>query len=328
MHSQHGGQLRHAAEQYQIPLKNWVDLSTGINPNGYPIPDIPADCWQRLPEDNDGLLAAAYQYYQADSLLAIAGSQAAIQTLPYCFPRSNVGVLTPSYYEHKACWQRAGHQIIPLSPEIIDQTLSQLNILIIVNPNNPTAQLFSKQQLLDWHKTLHAKNGVLMVDEAFIETSPENSLSPCAPRKGLIILRSIGKFFGLAGVRCGFILAEPRFLQQLELRLGIWSISHPSRYIVTQALNDFVWQQQTLLSLPQQSHALQQLLEKQNVKVTGNHALFQWIKTDRAKKIHHQLAQHGIFTRLFDQPQSLRFGLPKNKAQSLQLAFALSKITP
>ncbi|MCK4493250.1 MAG: threonine-phosphate decarboxylase [Methylococcales bacterium] len=328
MHSTHGGQLRHAAEHHQIPLKNWVDLSTGINPNGYPIGDIPTDCWQRLPEDNDGLLAAAYEYYQADSLFAIAGSQAAIQTLPSCFPRSNVGILTPSYYEHKACWQRAGHNIIPLSPESIDEKLSQVKVLIIVNPNNPTGHLFSKQQLLDWHKALHAKNGVLIIDEAFIDNTPENSLGSLSPRKGLIILRSVGKFFGLAGVRCGFILAEPHFLQQLELRLGIWSISHPSRYIVTQALKDFSWQQHTLKALTQHSQRLQQLLEKQGLKVTGSHALFQWIKTDSAQKIHHELAQQGIFTRLFDQPQSLRFGLPKNKAQRLQLALAFSKIIP
>ncbi|MCK5897965.1 MAG: threonine-phosphate decarboxylase [Methylococcales bacterium] len=328
MDSTHGGQLRHAAEHYQIPLKNWIDLSTGINPNGYPVSDIPADCWQRLPEDNDDLLIAAQQYYQADSLLAIAGTQAAIQSLPQYFPCSKVGILSPSYYEHKACWQRAGHEIIPLSPHTIEEHLRQLKVLIIVNPNNPTGHVFSKQQLLDWHKILQAQNGVLIVDEAFIDTDPKQSLTTYSPRKGLIILRSIGKFFGLAGVRCGFVVAESNFLKQLESTLGIWSISHPSRYITTQALKNFTWQQQTRAALKQQSRSLQQLLKKQGLMVTGRHVLFQWIKTHRAAEIHHKLAQQGIFTRLFDEPQSLRFGLPKNSDQSLQLALALSKITP
>ncbi len=327
MHSTHGGQLRHAAEHYQIPLKNWIDLSTGINPNGYPVKDIPAHCWQRLPEENDGLLAAAKSYYQSDTLLAIAGSQAVIQILPQYFPRSNVGILTPSYYEHKACWQRAGHEIIPLSPETIDEKISQLKVLIIVNPNNPTGHLFSKQQLLDWHKILQAQNGVLIVDEAFMDTTPNHSLCPYSPRKGLIILRSIGKFFGLAGVRCGFVFAERLFLNTLEKALGIWTISHPSRYIVTQALNDFMWQQNTITVLKQQSNVLQKLLEKKALKVTGSHALYQWIETDIAEKIHYKLAQQGVFTRLFDQPQSLRCGLPKNEGQSLQLSLALSNFT-
>jgi cobalamin biosynthetic protein CobC len=326
MHSQHGGQLRHAAQRYNIPLENWIDLSTGINPNGFPIPDIPPACWQRLPEENDDLLISAKTYYQSDSLLAIAGSQAAIQTLPLLYPHTNVGVLSTSYYEHESCWQQAGHTLIQLSPDTIDQHLKQLSILIIVNPNNPTGHLFSKQQLLDWHKTLQTQQGTLIVDEAFIETTPENSLSPLSPRKGLIILRSIGKFFGLAGARCGFIFAEEKLLAQLSIILGRWPLSHPSRYIVSTALKETRWQQHTQINLRQQSQQLQRLLEKKYTHIDGHHALFQWIKTPDAEKIHQQLAQQGIFTRLFKDPSSLRFGLPKNNRECLQLGDVLSKI--
>ena len=328
MHSQHGGQLRHAVKHYNIPLENWIDLSTGINPNGYPIPDIPAVCWQRLPEDNDDLLASAKAYYQSDSLLAIAGSQAAIQALPSLYSCAHIGVLSTSYYEHEACWKQAGHKIIRLTPETINQALNTLNILIIVNPNNPTGQLFPKQQLLDWHQELQAQQGMLIVDEAFMDTTPENSLSPLSPQKGLIILRSVGKFFGLAGARCGFIFAEKKLLKQLEVLLGRWPLAHPSRYLVTIALKDKHWQQQTQITLRRQSKQLHELLETQGWHIEGNHALFQWIQTPHAEEIHHALAQKGIFTRLFKSPESLRFGLPKNNAECLQLKQALSQIYP
>ena len=321
---EHGGQLRNAVKDYKIPLKNWVDLSTGINPNGYPIPEIPIACWQRLPENNDGLLTAAKDYYQAESLLAVAGSQAAIQMIPYLYPRSNVGVLAPAYAEHKVCWQQAGHQMITLTPETVDLHLAQLQVLIIVNPNNPTGHLFSPQQLLDWHKVLQAKNGLLIVDEAFIDTCSNHSLSHLEPQTGLIILRSVGKFFGLAGIRCGFVIARSKLLALLEEKLGAWPLSHPSRYIATKALIDRQWQQQTLIVLPQQAQRLQKLLQSKNLNPTGSHALFQWVKTPTAKVLHEQLAQQGILTRLFIEPKSLRFGLPKNEVEWDRLTRALS----
>ncbi len=310
---EHGGQLRNAAEHYKIPLKYWIDLSTGINPNGYSIPEIPLACWQRLPENNDGLLTSAKDYYQAENLLAVAGSQAAIQMLPYLYPRSKVGILIPAYAEHKVCWQQAGHQIIPLTPETVDLNLAQLHVLIIVNPNNPTGYLFSPQQLLDWHKVLQAKNGLLIVDEAFIDTCPSHSLSHLKPQTGLIILRSVGKFFGLAGIRCGFVIAMPKLLILLEEKLGRWALSHPSRYIATKALMDRQWQQKSLIALPHQGIRLQKLLQSQNLNPTGSHALFQWIKTPIARELHQELAQQGILTRLFTESTSLRFGLPKNE---------------
>lgn len=323
---EHGGQLRQAAELYNIPLKNWVDLSTGINPNGWSVPQIPSTCWQRLPENNDGLLKAAQDYYQCENLLAVAGSQAAIQALPFLYPRAKVGVLHPAYAEHEACWQQAGHKIIQLTPETIEQSLNQLQVLIIVNPNNPTGHIFSQQQLLDWHKVLQANNGLLIVDEAFMDTKPSQSLSSLSPRQGLIILRSIGKFFGLAGIRCGFVIAEAKLLKVLEQKLGVWALSHVTRHVAKGALMDKKWQQQTLVSLPQQAQRLQKLLNLYDLQISGNHELFLWIKTANAEILHQQLAQQGILTRLFKQPQSLRFGLAKNEKEWQKLAAVLNSI--
>ena len=322
----HGGQLRNAAQKYNIPLKNWIDLSTGINPNAYPIPEIPISCWQRLPENDDGLLNAAQEYYQAEKLLAVAGSQAAIQALPLLYPRSRVGVLYPAYAEHEHCWQQAGHQIIRLTPKSVEKHLSSLQVLIIINPNNPTAALFPKEQLLDWQQGLQAQNGVLIVDEAFMDTCPEHSLASLSPRKGLIVLRSIGKFFGLAGIRCGFVIAEESLLQALEQKLGVWSLNHPGRYVAATALKDKDWQQHTLKQLNNQSLRLQSLLNSEGLHVSGSHALFQWVKTPDAKLWHQKLAKQGILTRLFTEPSSLRFGLPRDEEQWQKLISVLNEV--
>lgn len=322
---EHGGRLRQAASQYGIPLSDWLDLSTGINPNGWPVPAIPAACWQRLPEDDDELLAAARAYYQNDSLLAVAGSQAAIQSLPLLRPKSRVGLLHPAYAEHAGSWQKAGHQVIRVEESAIDDHLDELEVLILVNPNNPTGRLWSRSQLLSWHEKLSRRGGWLLIDEAFIDSLPDGySLSALSVRSGLIVLRSVGKFFGLAGIRCGFVITEPDLLARLAELLGPWTISHPGRYVAALALADRDWQSANAASLATQGERLKQLLTGCGWSPSGGYDLFQWVKNEQAYKLHELLARQGILTRLFHEPASVRFGLPKDESAWQRLAQALT----
>lgn len=323
----HGGRLRQAADRYGIPLADWIDLSTGINPNGWPVPALPAKVWQRLPEDDDELLAAAVGYYQNASILPVAGSQAAIQTLPHLRPASRVGVLHPAYAEHAASWAKLGHQVRILAEDAIDDNLEDVDVLILVNPNNPTGRLWSRQQLLAWHEKLSRRGGWLIVDEAFIDVLADDfSLSSLQVRPGLIVLRSVGKFFGLAGIRCGFVIAENDILHRLQQRLGPWAISYPSRHVAALALTDKAWQQQAVVALQQQGHRLAQLLSENGWEPSGGCALFQWVMTEAAEVLHHQLAGYGILTRLFSDPLSIRFGLPEHEAAWQRLASALERL--
>ncbi|AEF98796.1 threonine-phosphate decarboxylase CobD [Methylomonas methanica] len=321
---EHGGRLRQAASRYGIPLSDWLDLSTGINPNGWPVPPIPAACWQRLPEEDDGLLAAAHAYYQNSCLLPVAGSQAAIQTLPRLRSACRVGVLHPAYAEHAAGWQKAGHRLRIVEAETLDLQLGALDVLVIINPNNPTGRLWAPEQLLAWHAQLSNRGGWLIVDEAFMDGMPTHSLTNLPVRPGLIVLRSIGKFFGLAGIRCGFVVAEQSLLAQLAEILGPWTISHPGRFVAAQALADRDWQQRTAADLQQQGRRLRQLLTDSDWQPQGGCHLFQWLKTPDAAELHALLAEQGILTRLFHSPTSLRFGLPGSETGWQRLSAALS----
>ncbi len=322
----HGGNLRRAAAQYGIPLEQWLDLSTGINPNGWPVPIIPAASWQRLPEENDGLEEAACAYYQAHDILPMAGSQAAIQTLPLLRPTGTVGMLSPAYAEHEFNWARYGHTVLPLSGEEIDLRLPELDVLLLVNPNNPTGQRWSVEQLLDWHRQLEARGGWLVVDEAFMDCTPQDSLAPYTDRPGLLVLRSLGKFFGLAGARCGFVLAEPLLLDRLCDLLGPWTVSGPAREVARLALLDTAWQTTTRQSLSEQGERLKQLLNCYSLTPDGGTTLFQWRQQPEARAIHQVLAQQGIWTRYFAQPTSLRFGLPATEQQWQELQQALNNL--
>jgi cobalamin biosynthetic protein CobC len=323
---EHGGRVRAAAQRYGIPENNWLDLSTGINPNGWPVPAVPPEIWQRLPQDDDELTAAAQSYYGTTTLLPVAGSQAAIQALPRLRAPGKVAVVAPSYAEHAHAWRQHGHEVIALSAAEILQVGDDVQVVLIVNPNNPSGKLFTRDKLLHLHEKLAARGGWLIVDEAFMDASPEHSLASASPRAGLIVLRSVGKFFGLAGARVGFVLAEQTLLNMLAALLGPWSLAAPSRYVTTLALRDSAWQQTTRQALMQAEKRLAELLAQHGLMPAGGCALFQWVCCEDAVNVHELLAQRGILTRLYDDPRSVRFGLPGDEADWQRLAEALSEV--
>jgi L-threonine-O-3-phosphate decarboxylase len=321
----HGGRLRQAAQRYGIPPEQWLDLSTGINPNGWPAPPLPAALWQRLPEEADGLEEAAQAYYETSGLLAVAGSQAAIQALPWLRGASDVAILHPGYAEHAAAWAKAGHRLRLVTAEQLSDGLPKADVLVLIQPNNPTGQRFDRTLLLDWHDRLAARGGWLVVDEAFIDATPEQSLATLGPRPGLVVLRSLGKFFGLAGARVGFVLAEPQLREALREALGPWTIATPARWLGQRALADRPWQSTTRRTLPHATQRLADLLTRHSLAPSGGCALFQWVATPRAPRLHDTLAREAVLARLFTDPPSLRFGLPGDASAWIRLEAALGE---
>ncbi len=324
---EHGGKLRAAAQRYGIALAEWIDLSTGINPHGWPLPAIPASAWARLPEDEDELVAAASAFYGAPELLPVAGSQAAIQTLPQLRPHSRVAILSPAYAEHQHAWRKAGHEVVAVAPERVAEAVHCADVVVLVNPNNPTGHTFDADQLLQWRVRLAARGGWLIVDEAFMDVTPEQSIAAHTAQAGLIVLRSLGKFFGLAGARVGFVLAQGALLRQMQALLGPWSVAGPARFVATAALRDLDWHARMRQLLPQQSARLAAMLSWHGIAPSGGTALFQSVVIDRAESLHEQLARQGLFTRLFADAPRLRFGLPGDEPQWQRLDAALSGVT-
>lgn len=323
---EHGGQLLKAAQYYGIPPEDWLDLSTGINPLPYTPPVIPLEVWQRLPQAQDGLLQAAARFYGSENLLPMAGSQTAIQLLPRLRKHARVGVLNPAYAEHAHAWRSNGHEVIDLSPADIEKLPDQLDVLILVQPNNPTGHLFSLEQMQKWHEELRTRLGWLIIDEAFIEAAGQPSMVQREMPEGLIILRSLGKFFGLAGARVGFVFAQSAFLHIMQEALGPWNISAPSRFVATAALKDQHWQETTHIRLKQDGLRLAKMLQQANLPPAGGCSLFQWICHEQAALIHAKLAQRGILTRLLNHPHSLRLGLPGLEPEWQRLEIALTEI--
>ena len=319
---EHGGRLRKAAKRYRIAEADWLDLSTGINPDGWPVPDLPSQIWRDLPQDDDELRDAAYRFYGTTQLLPVSGSQAAIQAIPGLRKPGSVALAYPAYAEHEHAWLVHGHKV----QRTDDLLQSDADVVVVVNPNNPTGRVYRAEQLLALHERLAARGGLLVVDEAFIDATSEFSLARYCPRPGLIVLRSLGKFFGLAGARVGFVLAEQPVLDALAEKLGPWPIAAPSRYVAKLALSDTVWQQTARNALHAAGLRLEKMLTRHGLAPSGGNCLFQWLCIADAASVHSQLAQQGILTRLYDQPASLRFGLPGNESDWTRLDAALNGV--
>ncbi|TQK00125.1 threonine-phosphate decarboxylase CobD [Herbaspirillum sp. SJZ107] len=314
---EHGGKLREAMQRYGG--SDWIDLSTGINPVGYPAPALSPDAWQRLPEPDPALVRAACAYYDAPGLLPVAGTQAAIQALPRLRAPARVSVSAPSYAEHAHHWSRHGHVLRQVPYTALDAAVRDSDVVVIVNPNNPTGATVPPGQLLAWHAQLAARGGWLVVDEAFGDTAPALSIAAYAEQPGLIVLRSVGKFFGLAGLRLGFVAAAPALLAQLEDLLGPWAVSGPAQEIALAALRDRAWQQATQARLARDGERMRALLPG-----ASGTPLFHWWAQAQPEAFHEHMARRAIWVRLFrDAARGIRIGLPATEAHWQRLEQAL-----
>jgi cobalamin biosynthetic protein CobC len=322
---EHGGNLRDAAARFGRPVEDWLDLSAGLNPNGYPAPPISPSAWHRLPEADSRLLQLAIAYYRAPAMLAVAGSQAAIQALPRLRAPSRVVVAAPSYAEHAHHWGMHGHTLRQVPYDALAASVDQCDVMVICNPNNPTGATVPASQLLAWAARLGARGGWLVVDEAFADTDPALSVAAHTAQGGLIVLRSIGKFFGLAGARVGFVAAAKPLLRQLADALGPWSIAGPAQQIAIAALGDTAWQSAAAKSVAQSGARLRALLAHHAIASSGS-ALFQWWPEAQPEAFWQHMAERGIWVRLFAGPaRGIRLGLPPDESSWRLLEQALNE---
>jgi len=322
----HGGDLAAAEARWGGPAEGWLDLSTGINPWPYPLPEIAAEAWTRLPAAaaDVELRRAAARRYRApgpEAVLPIPGSGAAIQALPRLRPPGQVAVIGPTYGEHAAAWRAAGHRVAEVaSPDAIGEA----DVVVVVNPNNPDGRLLPQPLLLALAEQLAARAGLLVVDEAFADGLRGGSVLPALPA-AMVVLRSFGKFYGLAGLRLGFAIGRPETLAPLAEAVGPWAVSGPALAIGCRALADSPWADTTQARLAEASARLERLLLAAGLAMVGGTPLFRLADCGNAHRLWHRLGTAGILTRAFsDRPSLLRFGLPASDHDWDRLARALA----
>ena len=321
----HGGDLVAAERRWGRPQAGWLDLSTGINPWPYPVPPLPQEAWTRLPgrAEEEGLrVAAARRFGVADpaQVLAGPGTSALIQALPRTRAAVRVDVVSPTYGEHARAWAAAGHDVRAVS-RLED---AQSPVQVVVTPNNPDGRMVAPEFLRVRAAALAARGGLLVVDEAFADMAPDNSVAPfLAP--GLVVLRSFGKFYGLAGLRLGFVLGEAAVLAAVAAQLGPWPVPGPALAVGAAALADDDWERATISRLAGAAADLDGVLDGAGLRLVGGTSLFRLAEHDDAAGLYDRLGRAGILVRAFDfDARRLRFGLPPDDSGLARLAQALA----
>ena len=323
----HGGDLDVARKTHPGAPEPWIDLSTGINPVPFPVPELATGVWSRLPtraEEKALLAAAALRYRVPDCkmIAAAPGTQALIQLLPRLVPTSHVVVLGPSYEEHEACWLRQGHRVSVVGD--LGQS-EHADVIVVVNPDNPTGRVISVAQLRGVASALAKRNGLLVVDEAFIDMLPQAASIASDPPPATIALRSFGKAYGLAGLRLGFAIADVSLARRIRGELGPWAVSGPALSIGEAALRDPHWLAEATVRLQSDRQRIDAMLQAAGFTLLGGTPLFCLARHFDATKITERLGRHGIHIRVFPRaPQWLRFGLPGDEQAWDRLSAALS----
>ena len=311
----HGGRLGEAEALFGGAPKPWIDLSTGINPWPYPAPHASLSARARLP---DPMETAALEHAAArafgvagDCVLATPGTEAAIRLLAACLPARSVAIVEPTYGGHRAAWTQAGAQVVGVDRRDLGEATGRFGVVVLVNPNNPDGARVPPAELLG----LADAGAWLIVDEAFVETAPELSVSPVVgpgwPAERLMTLRSFGKFHGLPGLRLGFVTGHPALIAGLRRRQGEWPVSADAIAAGLAAYADMAWAERTRGRLDRAAARLDRLLRRAGMEVVGGVSLFRLAAADDAQARFTRLAQAGILTRPFDHaPRWLRLGLP------------------
>lgn len=318
----HGGRLGAARTAWPDAPTPWLDLSTGINPCPYPVPVLAPETWSRLPDPTalralERTAATAFGVGDPARVVAAAGSEALIRLLPRLLDARRVAISERTYGGHAEAWRIAGAEVVSPNDPSAD-------LRVLVNPNNPTGRALTPDQVLD------LTDGPLLVDEAFVEVDPALSVAQSAGAAGherLIVLRSFGKFHGLAGARVGFLVAEPALAADVRRALGDWPVSGPAIAAALAAYVDSRWAAQTRLRLAEDAARLDVLLRRAGFDIAGGTLLFRLTRAADAPRRFEVLARAGILTRPFSWDETLiRFGLPGPEQDWLRLADALETL--
>lgn len=322
----HGGALDAMIAAFPHAPRPWLDLSTGISPFAYPVGKLPETTWTRLPDEalqTEARAAAASFFGATEFAVTLApGSQSVIARLPEILNARSAAIVSPTYNEHASAWPTAR-----TVPDLDAALAAECDAVVLVNPNNPDGRRWPAHAVIEATRVQTARQGWLIVDEAFADFAPELSVASVVNEElNLLALRSFGKSFGLAGLRLGALIAPPDIARRFEAALGPWPVSGPALEIARRAYADRDWFALASPRVHAARDALIDTLETAGLEIEGEGGLFVTVRSPHAADIWRACAEAGVYIRRFaDNTERLRFGLPPDAAARARLGAALQE---
>lgn len=323
----HGGVLDLMRRRFSDVKEPWLDLSTGVSPFAYPDVEVSDAALRRLPtrammNECRSAMAAAIGA-PGESLLLAPGSELLIRLLPDVMKPKSIAVLSPSYGDHARVWRACGADVIETSSPLA--LADTVDTIVLCNPNNPDGRIFARRDLESVRARMAARGGWLIVDEAYADLNPALSLASLGGENGLVIFRSFGKFYGLAGVRLGALIVPAPVRRLMADRLGVWPVSGAALEIGARVYSDKGWADKTRARLAASRARVDSILAKGGVNICGGTDLFRFVETTDAYALWERLARSGVYVRRFEwSRRHLRIGLPPDSQAEERLSKALT----
>ena len=329
----HGGKVAMARTLFPGAPQAWIDLSTGISPWAWPCETVlDAAVLRRLPDPEalEALEAAASRYFGVNGaarVIALPGTDIGLRLLGPLFPEAKVAVVRPGYSGHVSAWvewrDACARPVKRIRDADLPDAAREHDVLVLANPGTPDGRIIGRERLLEIARLLASRGATLIVDEAYVDAEP--TLSLCnEPSDALILFRSFGKFFGLPGLRLGFVVVPAEQVRRFRHAIGDWPLNGPAIQVGTAAYLDTRWQQMQRERVKRAAARLDEMLRRAGLTIEGGTPLFRLARCANADALFRHLASHAILTRPFaDDGGLLRVGLPGDEAQWHRLAAAL-----
>ncbi len=323
-----GGRIDVAREIYPLAPEPWIDLSTAISPWSYPFPALSESEVRRHPDAAalQRLTATARKAYRAPPVadaVPLPGVGAGAGILPWLFREpKRVAILEPAHMGHAAAWEAAGHSVSQI--ETLDRA-GKAAILVVVNPSHVDGRLIAHAELAAALPPLKRRDGLLIVDETLADADQTHSLLPDVARLDYtLVLRSLGGFYGAAGIGLGFAVTSHPIAERLRAALGAWPVSAQALAFGEAALAGSAWANSQRARLNQAANELNAVLEVAGLRILGGTALFRLARSTAASELFKGLASQGILTRPFRDRSALRFGLARDEEELSRIRHALA----
>ncbi|MGV8058796.1 MAG: threonine-phosphate decarboxylase CobD [Smithellaceae bacterium] len=240
----HGGNVEEISRTFGLKEDYLVDFSSNVNPFTLPpsisqvikskIRDI-----SRYPDKESLKLKTALGKHLnigVEHIVVGNGSVDIIYRAVYALKPASGLILLPAFGEYEKALSSVGAKIRYLLPkgrgnfvfstEEIVKNCDEVDIVFLCNPNNPTGMLISRKDLEYLAEKLRKKKTMLVLDEAFIDLTEEHSLIDLASKSSnLLVLRSLTKFFGLAGLRLGYAVGNSALIKRLQNSGQPWPVN-------------------------------------------------------------------------------------------------------
>jgi threonine-phosphate decarboxylase len=278
----HGGDVWRVAEEFGIPAWDILDFSSNINPRG-----LPARAAERLARDAcDSRLLGLYPdpsarrlrkalserlSVPAAAIVVGPGAEALLTPILRSLQSRRALVPVPAFSEYRRVCEQQGIEFAPFLLERsecfrtpVDRLSQHLHaapsgVVILNNPHNPTGSILEAHEVRRIRESANASGATLLLDEAFIDYAPHASLArDAAAGPGLVVLRSLTKFYGCPALRVGHAIAHPESIRRIEAMSPTWPVTQLAIDALAEAVADREFEE---VSLRENSEAREVLVE-------------------------------------------------------------------